>query len=230
MNPVEPVPALAATVTFTRLCSVPARKATGGVPQTTVVDDDHAAVLQLAEATIEDAVCSREPKLSPSMVTEFTPLRGTLVGDEREMDGASNENAFSIVPLIAATVIPKTCVVVERGGAEHVTDETDVHELVEHNDSATELLIVHSTAANERPDTVMDALPLVGVFSSPYEATGASNEKPRHCVPATAPTVTTVDMPLSIRGALDAQLTDVEDVQDAVLHDACASSAVALKP
>ena len=52
---------------------------------------------------------------------------------------------------------------------------------------------VCSPIAKSSPVTVTDAYPLSGVFSSPYDATGPSKLKPSTFVPATVPTVTTID-------------------------------------
>jgi len=52
---------------------------------------------------------------------------------------------------------------------------------------------VCSPIAKSSPVTVTDAYPLSGAFSSPHDKTGPSKLKPSTFVPATVPTVTTID-------------------------------------
>jgi hypothetical protein len=90
---------------------------------------------------------------------------------------------------------------------------------------------VCSPIAKSSPVTVTDAYPLSGVFSSPYDATGPSKLKPSTFVPATVPTVTTIDcsnrwlIVAPIPRALPAKHRRlVDELHDDVSHSTCVYS------
>jgi hypothetical protein len=193
------------------------------------VDEVHEAVAHATAATDTVPVKSGGPKFSPVTTIDRPADLGLFVGVASDARGASNESNVVPVPATAPTVTATRSSCFSNDAAVHTTEVLEDQPVVAqaaHDKAAEEVL---ASPAKLKPETVTDPPPLGGLFSSPYEATGASYEKPPNCVPATAPIVT-VDTPSSTRGALDAQLTDVEEVQDDVPHAACASSAVALKP
>jgi hypothetical protein len=115
-----------------------------------------------------------------------------VFGYAYDATGASNVKTLYAVPATAATVtITCECkaFTVEET---HFTRVLVLHDAVEQLFSLTIALAVWSVAPKLTPRTVAEAPPLIAVFRSPNEATGASNVNLLDAVPATAPTVTTI--------------------------------------
>jgi hypothetical protein len=114
------------------------------------------------------------------------------------MTAASKLKAAFIVPATPPTVNHVlTCdagdAISSGAAAEHLTVVAVLQLDVRHNAPDSTTVCVCSAGAKSSPTTVTDAYPLSGVFSSPYDATGPSKLNPSTFVPATVPTVTTID-------------------------------------
>lgn len=86
---------------------------------------------------------------------------------------------------------------------------------------------VKSTPPKLSPVTVTDGPPLDGPFSTPNDATGASNENVAFAVPATAPIVTTA-ISMGLNNPRDMHVTDELEDHEAVLQNEL-NSLVAVK-
>lgn len=73
-----------------------------------------------------------------------------------------------------------------------MSEVTDDHVVEEHDALSTDTVPEKSEAPKLRPVTVTDDPPVNGTLIWPYEAEGASNEKPSTCVPLSAATVSCV--------------------------------------
>ena len=195
----RPVPATDATVMLAALNRSPIAFDT----HATVVADAHDDVTHTPTSPTPPrsspavAVCSPTPKLRPDTVSDAYPLCGAF-RTAPEMTAASKLKAAFIVPATPPTVNHVlTCdagdAISSGAAAEHLTVVAVLQLDVRHAAPDSTRVCVCSAGAKSSPVTVTDAYPLSGVFSSPYDKTGPSKLKPSTFVPATVPTVTTID-------------------------------------
>jgi hypothetical protein len=109
----------------------------------------------------------------------------------------------------------------------HTTELAELHDAVEHTALTSSAVAVYSTYRKCSPLTVTDEPKLSAMFSSTYDATGASKENTPYPVPTTPATVIS-DMLASPTALPCWHTTDVAELHDDVLHGADPSAAVAV--
>lgn len=182
-----PVPATAATVTWTKPrfnCEY-----TELIHETEVVEDQ-LFVRHSIELNPLLAVCSAAPKLKPVTVTDACPLCGAF-RSTWEATGPSNDSTALAVPVMAATVIielvrPTTLRLLLLHTIEVVEDQAAVTQAL----MLSEAVAVSSWLAKLSPARVTDACPEWGMLRPAWDASAASKLKTSTPVPATAATVT----------------------------------------
>lgn len=149
----RPVPLTAVTVTCVTDSAIPTFF-NAADSHTTEEALDHDMVLQLADATIADAVKSNAPKLRPDTVTELDP-DSAVFRIPNDNNGASNVNLASPVPVTAPTVTVSSnpSGSPEPGCGKRTTEVADVQLVV--NATVAPMLAVpeKSTEPKFKPET-----------------------------------------------------------------------------
>ncbi len=140
------------------------------------------------------AVCSPTPKSSPETVTDAYPLRGVF-NETPDATAASKLKIDNPVPETEATVTVAALNTSPNTLDRHPTLVAEVHDDVKHTPRSpppprsSPNVAVCSPTPKPSPETVTDAYPLGGAFSSTSDTTAASKLYTACPVPATDPTV-----------------------------------------
>jgi len=216
----RPVPATDSTVN----CTYPSTSENPKVWHIKAVADVQEDVAQLATFPSIPVltVWSETPKLRPDMVTEEEPDNAIL----RCIPDAAAVSKLKMglpVPGTAATVTLTVFMKSPNAFDRHANVVADVHDDVKHAPRSprpprsSPAVAVCSPTPKSSPDTVTDAYPLGGAFSSTSDARAASKLNTGRPVPDTPATVTLADRNKS-PNAFDRHASVVADVQDDVKH------------
>ena len=125
-------------------------------PQVRLVALTHSDWLQAVLPMLTVREGSSDAKLVPLTVTMMLPVRAAFDRSTLVSTGASNVNAFVIVPTALLTVSASACKMLPAG-TEHKTDESVVQAVVTHTElPATAPVDVASDEPKLKPRTVTD--------------------------------------------------------------------------
>jgi len=176
------LPTTALTVTNTAVVSPEA----GVAKHAVLVVEVQAIVEHNALDTCTETVVSNEPKSRPLTVIDEVPLAGTL-SHAPDPTGLSKEYMLRMsVPETAATVNVESGSILETTPElVHAADEVLVHEMLPQMASLKAAVTDGSMKPNDRPETLREAIPLGGKFSTVLETTAASKVNKLRPVPTT---------------------------------------------